>query len=85
MGGRIIFGARNRGKSRRNKFSPRGCQNRLLLLYFTTEIEVFRNPQPYQKNQKEPEKDLGGENDKRPKNESPLDKRASKKKEARKE
>jgi len=45
----------------------------------------FRNPQSYQENQKGPEKDLGGENDKRSKSKSSLDKAGFEKKEARKE
>jgi len=45
----------------------------------------FRNPQSYQENQKEPEKDLGGGNGKKPECESSLEKAGFEKKEARKE
>ena len=45
----------------------------------------FRNPQSYQGNQKGPEKEPGGENDKRPESESSLEKAGFGKKEARKE
>jgi len=50
------------------------------VLQLIKEIEVFRNPQSYQESQKGPEKDLGGENDKRPKSESSLDKAGFEKK-----
>jgi hypothetical protein len=55
------------------------------VLYLNKEIEVFRNPQSYQENQKGPQKDFGGENGKRPKSQGSLDKAGFEKKEARKE
>ena len=63
----------NPGQTAQNKSSP-GVAKTAYCVILNKRNRGFRNPQSYQESQKRPEKDLGGENGKRPKSESSLDK-----------
>ena len=84
MGGRIISGREPEAKRDRINLLQ-GVAKTACCVIVNKRNRGFRNPQPYQENQKGPEKDLGGENDKRSKSKSSLDKAGFEKKEARKE